>query len=75
MLFFCVFLSGCNSLRVILCMPLPVSRDLIRIIKASGKADESNLSLMEHLKRLETRQIESVEFFFRACVVRLEEYP
>jgi hypothetical protein len=47
----------------------------MRIIKASVDTDESNIGLMEHLRRLEARQIESVEFFFRACAVRLEEYP
>lgn len=54
---------------------LPISRDLVRIIRESSKLDETTLPLSEHLKAIDARQVQGVEFFFRACALRLAQYP
>jgi hypothetical protein len=54
---------------------LPVSRDLVRIIKESSKLDpaSANVSLNDHLKVVEDRQARAVEFYLRACALRLQQ--
>jgi hypothetical protein len=54
---------------------LPISRDLVRIIRESSKLEEATQPLSEHLKAIDARQVQGVEFFFRACALRLAQYP
>lgn len=54
---------------------LPISRDLVRIIRESSKLEEPTQPLSEHLKAIDARQVQGVEFFFRACALRLAQYP
>jgi hypothetical protein len=53
----------------------PVSRDLVRIIREASKLDTPGASLAEHLKAVDTRQAQAVEFYFRACALRLDQTP
>jgi hypothetical protein len=53
----------------------PVSRDLVRIIREASKLDTPGASLGEHLRAVDARQAQAVEFYFRACALRLEETP
>jgi hypothetical protein len=48
----------------------PVSRDLTRIIKEASKLEVGTLS--EHVKEIENRQAREIEYYFRACVLRLD---
>jgi hypothetical protein len=48
----------------------PVSRDLTRIIKEASKLEMGTLS--EHVKEIENRQGREIEYYFRACVSRLD---
>ena len=52
----------------------PVSRDLVRIIRESSKA-EGGATLVEHLQAVEARQTKAVEFYLRACALRLSQAP
>jgi hypothetical protein len=52
----------------------PVSRDLVRIIRESSKA-EDGATLTEHLQAVEARQAKAVEFYLRACALRLSQAP
>lgn len=52
---------------------LPVSRDLVRIVKESSRLEGPGLSLDQHLRAVEERQAKSVEFYLRACALRLEQ--
>ena len=52
---------------------LPVSRDLVRIIRESSKLDQGNNSLSDHVKSIEDRQAKAVEFYLRACALRLDQ--
>lgn len=52
---------------------LPVSRDLVRIIRESSKLEQGTPTLGEHLKSIEDRQAKAVEFYLRACALRLEQ--
>ena len=58
------------------CMPqkasVPVSRDLVRIIRESSRI-EGGLALTDHLKAIDTRQTKAVEFYLRACALRLSQ--
>ncbi len=58
-------LNGMQSKKV-----LPVSRDLVRIIRESSRL-EGNLTLTDHLSVIDARQAQEVEFYFRACALRL----
>lgn len=51
---------------------LPVSRDLVRIVKESSRLEGGQHSLGEHLQAVDARQAQSVEFYFRACSLRLD---
>jgi hypothetical protein len=51
----------------------PVSRDLVRIIRESSKLEPANATLNDHLKVVEDRQARAVEFYLRACALRLEQ--
>jgi hypothetical protein len=52
---------------------LPVSRDLVRIIRESSKLEGSNLTLSTHMKAVDDRQAKAVEFYLRACSLRLDQ--
>jgi len=52
--------------------PVPVSRDLVRIVKESSRLEGGQHSLNEHLQAVETRHAQSVEFYLRACALRLQ---
>lgn len=51
---------------------LPVSRDLVRIVKESSRLEGGPHSLSEHLQAVDARQAQSVEFYLRACSLRLQ---
>ena len=52
---------------------LPVSRDLVRIVKESSRLEGGQHSLGDHLHAVDARQAQSVEFYLRACALRLEQ--
>lgn len=54
---------------------LPVSRDLVRIIRESSKLEGAGLGLSEHLRAVDARQVQALEFYFRACALRLAQSP
>jgi len=51
----------------------PVSRDLVRIIKENSKLESSGCSLNEHLRSIDERQSKALEFYLRACALRLDK--
>ena len=51
----------------------PVSRDLVRIIRESSKLDVNVSSLTEHIRAVDSRQAQAVEFYLRACALRLQQ--
>ena len=52
---------------------LPVSRDLVRIVKESSRLEGPGHSLEDHLRAVDERQAKSVEFYLRACALRLDQ--
>lgn len=52
---------------------LPVSRDLVRIVKESSRLEGVDRPLSEHLRAVDARQAQSVEIYLRACALRLEQ--
>lgn len=52
---------------------LPVSRDLVRIVKESSRLEGPGHSLDDHLRAVDERQAKSVEFYLRACALRLDQ--
>jgi hypothetical protein len=52
---------------------LPVSRDLVRIIRENSKIEGQNLTLNDHIKAVDERQVKAVEFYLRACALRLDQ--
>ena len=53
--------------------PMPVSRDLVRIVRESSRLEGANLTLNDHMRAVEARQAKAVEFYLRACALRLEQ--
>lgn len=53
--------------------PTPVSRELVRIIRESSRLEGANLTLNDHLRAVDARQIKAVEFYLRACSLRLDQ--
>lgn len=51
----------------------PVSRSLIRIIRESSRLTNEGATLNEHLSEVDKRQTKSVEFYLRACAMRLDQ--
>jgi len=56
----------------------PVSRELVRMIRTSSQLlssqqDGGPLPLSEHLRVVDVRQAKAVEFYLRACALRLEQ--
>jgi hypothetical protein len=54
------------------CKVLPVSRDLVRIIRETSRL-EAGATLTDHLAAIDARQAQEVEFYFRACALRLSQ--
>lgn len=50
---------------------IPISRDLARIIKESSKLEAGTVS--EQLRAVEDRQCQALEFYLRACALRLDK--
>jgi hypothetical protein len=50
----------------------PVSRGIVRIIRENSKLEGSQ-PLAEHLQAVEARQASAVEFYLRACAMRLSQ--
>lgn len=48
----------------------PITGDLVRLIRETAKCDGS--SLQASIRHVEERQNKEVEFYLRACAVRLE---
>lgn len=48
----------------------PISRDLVRIIREVSRSDKA--SLCDNLRVIEERQAREVEFYLRACALRLD---
>ena len=60
----------------------PVSRELVRMIRTSSQLLSSQqqdgggggpIPLSEHLRAVDARQAKGVEFYLRACALRLEQ--
>ena len=54
---------------------LPVSRDLVQIIRESSRLEDPLATLSGHLRAVDVRQAQAVEFYFRACALRLAQPP
>jgi hypothetical protein len=52
---------------------MPVSRDLVRIVRESSRLEGANLTLNDHMRAVEARQAKALEFYLRACALRLEQ--
>ena len=48
-----------------------LSRDLARIVRECSQLDSGSVSLAAHLQKIEERQNKEVEYFVRACALRL----
>jgi len=53
----------------------PVSRELVRMIRTSSQLllSQQAIPLSEHLRVVDVRQAKAVEFYLRACALRLEQ--
>lgn len=51
----------------------PISRDLARIIRDSSLLGCTDAPLSKHLQAVEDRRAQGLEFYLRACALRLEE--
>lgn len=49
----------------------PVSRHLVSIIRECSKLETAGGSLDEHLRAVDSRQTKAIEFYLRACALRL----
>lgn len=52
---------------------VPVSRELVRIIRENSKIECGHASLTDHLNAIAERQAREIEFYLRSCVLRLEQ--
>ena len=53
--------------------PLPVSRELVCMIRESSRLEGEGLTLGDHLRAVDARQAKGVEFYLRACALRLDQ--
>ncbi len=53
--------------------PVPVSRELVRIIRENSKLEGPGHTLNDHLTAVSARQAREIEFYLRACALRLEQ--
>ena len=51
----------------------PMSRNLVRIIRESSCLEGCGQPLGEHLAAIEARQAKALEFYLRACALRLDQ--
>jgi hypothetical protein len=52
----------------------PVSRDLVRIIREKSRLETAvGVGIDQHLQAVTNGQNQAVEFYLRACVLRLED--
>ena len=52
---------------------LPVSRELVRIIREGSRLEGAGHTLTDHLSAIGARQAKGVEFYLRACALRLDQ--
>ena len=52
---------------------LPVSRELVRMIRTSSQLQGAGHALGEHLQVVDAWQAKAVEFYLRACALRLDQ--
>jgi len=50
-----------------------ISRDLVRIIRDSSLLECTDAPLSRHLQAVEDRRAQALEFYLRACALRLQE--
>ena len=62
----------CLEKKIMRAKSLPVSRELARIIRDSSRL-EGNHTLNEHLQAVTARQAKALQFYLRACALRLEQ--
>jgi hypothetical protein len=51
----------------------PMSRDLVRIIRESSRLEGPGLSVSDHVSAIDARQAKALEFYLRACLLRLDQ--
>lgn len=51
----------------------PVSQELVRIVRESSGLGVCDASLSRHMQAVEDRQAQALEFYLRACAMRLED--
>jgi hypothetical protein len=51
---------------------LPVSRTLVQMVRECSRLTETGQSLSEHMRAVDERHSQGVEFYLRACAQRLE---
>ncbi len=51
----------------------PVSRELVRIIRESSRLEGAGHTLTDHMSAIGARQAKAVEFYLRACALRLDQ--
>lgn len=49
----------------------PVSRHLVSIIRECSKLESVGSSLDQHLRAVDSRQTKAIEFYLRACALRM----
>jgi len=49
----------------------PVSRELARIIRDASRLGREDAPLGEHVRSIEERQAQAIEFYLRSCSLRL----
>ena len=60
---------ACLAHRCVMLQP-PISRDLVKMIRDISKKDARGLA--DGLRAIEERQSKEIEFYLRACALRLE---
>jgi hypothetical protein len=48
-------------------------RDLVRIIRESSRLEGPGLTLNDHVNAIDSRQAKALEFYLRACLLRLDQ--
>lgn len=51
---------------------LPVSRTLVQMVRECSRLADPGHSLSEHMRAVDERHAQAVEFYLRACALRLE---
>ena len=50
-----------------------MSRELVRIIREGSRLEGAGHTLTDHLSAIGARQAKGVEFYLRACALRLDQ--